>query len=118
MVVAISPWATHLQEKLGWKLKRVVYGENGKLDVTPVVLANQAIATSGDTEQYLEHKQKRYSHIIDPRTGYGTVDREIVSVVAPTCMEADAWATAMSVEVVTKAYMWMKKKGMRVYFSK
>ena len=104
--------------EIGWKVERTVYGEDGQLTKQSMTMANQAIATSGPTERYLEHEGKRYSHIIDPRTGYGVTKRGIVSVVAPTCAEADAWATALSVEVVTNAYMWMKKKGMRAYFSK
>ena len=102
----------------GWTIQRAVFEENGELTTEPITLANQAIATSGDTEKYLEVDGKRYSHIIDPRTGYGVTKREIVSVVAPTCTEADAWATALSVEVVTKAYLWMKKQGMEAYYSR
>lgn len=102
----------------GWALERAVYGQNGQVVTEPITLVNQAIATSGDTERFLEHEGKRYSHIIDPRTGYGVSKREIVSVTAPSCIEADAWATALSVEVKEKVYSWMKKQGMRAYFSK
>ncbi len=104
--------------KAGWKLKRTVYDEAGKITTEPITLVNRAIATSGDTEHYLNHNGKKYSHIIDPRTGYSVTTGEIVSVVAPSCMEADAWATALSVEVGTRAYLWMKKQGMQAYFSK
>ncbi len=103
--------------EIGWKVERTVYGEDGQLTKQPMTMANQAIATSGSTERYLEHDGKRYSHIIDPRTGYGVTKQGIVSVVAPTCAEADAWATALSVEVGTNAYMWLKKQGVLVYFS-
>ncbi|MEZ4955233.1 MAG: FAD:protein FMN transferase [Saprospiraceae bacterium] len=102
----------------GWMLERAVYGQNGQVATEPITLANQAIATSGDTERFLEQGGKRYSHIIDPRTGYGVSKREIVSVVASSCIEADAWATALSVEVEEKVYSWMKRQGMRAYFSK
>ncbi|MEZ4935075.1 MAG: FAD:protein FMN transferase [Saprospiraceae bacterium] len=102
----------------GWIKERAVYGQNGQAATEPITLANQAIATSGDTERFLEQGGKRYSHIIDPRTGYGVSKREIVSVVASSCIEADAWATALSVEVEEKVYSWMKRQGMRAYFSK
>ena len=104
--------------KEGWEIERMVYGELGKLTTEPITLVNQAIATSGHIERFLEDGGQRYSHIIDPRTGYGVTKREIVSVVAPTCAEADAWATALSVEVDTKVYLWVKKQDMRAYFSK
>ena len=38
-----------------------------------LILANQAVSTSGDAEQYVEIDGKRYSHIVDPRTGFGLV---------------------------------------------
>jgi thiamine biosynthesis lipoprotein ApbE len=47
----------------------------------------------------------------------GTTSRKIVTVMAPTCMEADAWATAMSVEVDPKAFLALEKKGISVSFS-
>ena len=66
-------------------------------DGPPEILSDCAVATSGDTYQYLEHKGKRYSHIIDPRTGYGLIDQKQVTVVAPTATLADALASALSV---------------------
>lgn len=58
-----------------------------------------AIATSGDYEQYFTWKGKRYSHIIDPRSGRplcgGTVSATIV--LPGDCVTADALATAASV---------------------
>jgi FAD:protein FMN transferase len=63
-----------------------------------VPLHNRAMATSGDYRNYFEAGGKRYSHIIDPRTGY-PVDNTVVSVsiVADTCMFADGLATAIMV---------------------
>jgi thiamine biosynthesis lipoprotein len=103
--------------KKGWNIDRVFY-QNGTLATEPLEIANQAITTSGDTYRYLEWEGKRYSHILDPRTGLGLTSREIVTVTAPTCMEADAWATAMSVEADVDVYLWLKKKGIEVRFSK
>jgi thiamine biosynthesis lipoprotein len=62
-----------------------------------ICLANQATATSGDAFQYVEINGVRYSHIVDPRTGVGLTDHGQVTVIAPTCMVADALATAVSV---------------------
>jgi FAD:protein FMN transferase len=100
----------------GWAIERSVYKAE-ELDTQMFFLSNKAIATSGDTYRYLEWEGKRYSHIIDPRTGMGVTTRQIVTVVAPTCMEADAWATAMSVETDTGVYLHLKKKGIEVSFS-
>ena len=62
-----------------------------------VRLANQAISTSGDSRQHLVVDGRRYSHIIDPRTGQGVAGRSSVTVIAKTGLEADALATAVSV---------------------
>jgi len=60
-------------------------------------LANCGIATSGDAWQSVEIGGKRYSHIVNPSTGIGVVDRSSVTVVAGDCMTADSLASAVSV---------------------
>ena len=62
-----------------------------------VWLANQAISTSGDSRQHLVVDGKRYSHIVDPRTGWGIEGRRSVTVIASRGIESDALATAVSV---------------------
>jgi FAD:protein FMN transferase len=62
-----------------------------------LVLHDAAVSTSGDSEQYLEIHGKRYSHIVDPRTGIGLVDRMSVTVVAPHGLIADPMTKAVSV---------------------
>ena len=62
------------------------------------VLENQAIATSGNYRNFYTFNDKRFSHIIDPRTGY-PVETNIasVTVLGPNSMDSDALATALSV---------------------
>jgi len=62
-----------------------------------VLLAHAAVATSGDTRQYVQIDGRRYSHIVDPRTGIGLGDHSSVTVIAPDGMTADALASAVSV---------------------
>jgi thiamine biosynthesis lipoprotein len=63
-----------------------------------IELGDVAMATSGDYRNYFEVDGVRYSHTIDPRTGRPiTHSLASVTVLAPTCAEADAWATALSV---------------------
>ncbi len=67
-------------------------------DRTPrryVALRDAAISTSGDAERFVEIDGKRYSHIVDPRTGLGVVDRASVTVVAPDGATADALDTSV-----------------------
>lgn len=60
-------------------------------------LANVAVATSGDMFQFVEIAGKRYSHIVDPRTGVGLTDHSKVTIVAPNGATGDSLATAVSV---------------------
>ncbi len=63
-----------------------------------VPLQAKALATSGDYRNFFEAGEKRYSHVIDPNTGF-PVDNGVVSVsiVAPSCAFADGLATAVMV---------------------
>jgi thiamine biosynthesis lipoprotein len=60
-------------------------------------LTNAAMSTSGDTEQYVEIDGRRYSHVVDPRTGLGVTTRAMATVVAPTGFTTDPLATAACV---------------------
>ena len=60
-------------------------------------LSNAAAATSGSTEQFLEVGGRRYSHIIDPRTGWALGNAPNVTIVASDGTTADALASAVSV---------------------
>ncbi|MGB8624198.1 MAG: FAD:protein FMN transferase [Paracoccaceae bacterium] len=63
-----------------------------------LALEDAAVATSGDYRHWVEIGGRRLSHTMDRRRG-GPVANPLasVSVVAGTCMEADAWATALMV---------------------
>ena len=63
-----------------------------------VALYGLAVATSGDYRRYFDHQNIRYSHTLDPRTGYPVADALVaVSVLHSSCMHADALATALTV---------------------
>jgi thiamine biosynthesis lipoprotein len=81
----------------GWRI------EVASLDVTNappsrwVWLKREALATSGDLFQRLELDGRRYSHIVDPRTGIGLTNHCLATVIARDGMTADALSTAVSV---------------------
>ncbi len=81
-----------------WRVAVAPHGllPSGRL-VLLLDLKEAAVATSGSAVQYMEIGSRRYSHIIDPRTGMALVGRSAVSVVAPSGMLADALASALSV---------------------
>jgi len=61
-------------------------------------LKNKALATSGDYRNFFEINGKRYSHILDPRTGYPVSNGVVsVSIVSDSCTFADGLATAVMV---------------------
>ena len=61
-------------------------------------LKNAALATSGNYRKFYEYRGKRYSHIINPHSGYPAMNSLLsVSVVAADCITADAYATAFMV---------------------
>jgi thiamine biosynthesis lipoprotein len=63
-----------------------------------VALHGLSIATSGDYRQYFTQNRRRVSHTLDPRTGWPIAhDVASVTVLAPTCMAADALSTVLTV---------------------
>jgi len=68
-----------------------------------VSLRDAALSTSGNYENFFEINGVRYSHILNPRTGYPIQGIAACTVIAPTCMESDAMATACLVYGVEKS---------------
>jgi FAD:protein FMN transferase len=63
-----------------------------------ITLRDQSIATAGDYRRYFESSGRRYSHHIDPRTGWPvTHPVSSATVIAADCMQADALATLLLV---------------------
>lgn len=60
-------------------------------------LSDRAVATSGVQQRFYEIDGKRYSHIVDPRTGWPAEQAPSVTVIAADGLTADAWATVFSV---------------------
>lgn len=69
--------------------------------------ANCGVATSGDRSRFVILDGKRYSHIVDPRTGIGLNEQCEVTVVAPSAALADALATAVCVLGAEKGLPWI-----------
>ena len=62
-----------------------------------IPVTNKAMATSGNYRNFYEFNSSKYSHIIDPRSGYA-IDSNIssVTVISEKCIDADALATALN----------------------
>ncbi|MFC1677503.1 FAD:protein FMN transferase [Planctomycetota bacterium] len=62
-----------------------------------VKVSDAAVATSGDYQQFILIKGKRYGHIIDRSTGTSADDLSSVTIICPSATDADALATTVSV---------------------
>lgn len=89
--------------KAGWRIAINAPEQKDDLLSRQLLLKNQAVATSGDIYQFLEIKGKRYSHIINPKTGMGVTFQRNVTVVAPDGATADWLASACSILPVRRA---------------
>lgn len=82
-----------------------------------VPLTDIGVATSGDYRNYFEQNGKRYSHTIDPATGYPiTHTLASVTLLAPSAMLADAWATAMMVLGAERGMALALQQNLAAYF--
>lgn len=72
------------------------------------VLGDRAVATSGNYRNYKEENGERYSHIINPQTGFSEKSNLLsVTVIADDCATADAYATAFMVMGKEKAMQFL-----------
>lgn len=82
----IKPWSIGIADP-----------ENHDNIIASLEATNQSIVTSGNYEKYFTHEGKRYSHIINPRTGYPATGLKSVTIIAPDAELADALATSVFV---------------------
>jgi thiamine biosynthesis lipoprotein len=91
---APAGWKIGILDQTGEKVKEFKY------------LTNCVIATSGANARFVVIDSIRYSHIIDPKTGIGLTNSVVTTVIAPTAMDADAWASARSVNPELPSSVW------------
>jgi len=94
------PWIIGIRDPLNPKKKTKI--------IHAVDLADSAITTSGDYERYYEIGGQKYSHIIDPLTGYPAGHVASATVIVPTAIQADAFSTALSVMGGKKGLAWIR----------
>lgn len=77
-----------------------------------VALHGLAVATSGDYRSYFHHGPRRVSHTLDPRSGHPIANGVAsTTVVAPSCMAADALSTALTVMGVQDGIAFADARG-------
>lgn len=117
-------------ETKGWKIGINQLNSGTYILQKKLTLVNTSVATSGDIYQYLEHKGKRYSHIINPLSGYGITQIRNVTVIAKDGTTADWMASACSIVPLKKVksmatqvnaevmIVYIKNKHNKVYCTK
>ncbi|MBT7608473.1 MAG: FAD:protein FMN transferase [Bacteriovoracaceae bacterium] len=101
-----------------WKIGIEAPGPNYTLEKKIVKLKNMSLATSGSYRNYFDLDGKKYSHVIDFRTGK-PVSHTLASVSVVSkkgCMDADAWATALMVLGPVKGLELAKKLKIGAFF--
>lgn len=81
---------------------------NGKLIGTLGLPEDRALGTSADTQNFFIHQGNRYSHLINPKTGYPARNNILVTATAPTAMEADLLSTAFFIMPLTEVERFIK----------
>ncbi len=81
-----TPWRIGVQSPFGKYLEEIT-----------LQIKDMAVTTSGDYARYYRIADRKFSHIIDPRTGFPVSDVPSVTLIAETAVSADALATAVNV---------------------
>ncbi|MFW2543952.1 FAD:protein FMN transferase [Primorskyibacter sp. 2E107] len=82
-----------------------------------LALENAAVATSGDYRHWVEVQGRRLAHTMDPRRGAPLIAAPAsVTVVARTCAQADAWASALMVLGAQQGADLAAQRGLDVLF--
>lgn len=91
--------------------------ETGRAVQQGLRLHDTGLATSGDYRNFFMEGGKRYSHTLDPQTGYPiTHQLASVSVIADSAMLADAYATLLMALGEEKGKVFAEERGLAAYF--
>jgi thiamine biosynthesis lipoprotein len=91
----VTIWGKHPQLD-NWKIA-IANPNHNNIPISNLKLKETSVVTSGDYEKYAIIDGKRYSHIINPITGYPAEGLKSVTIICNNAELADALATAVSV---------------------
>ncbi|MFO1181195.1 FAD:protein FMN transferase [Ottowia sp.] len=102
-----QPWAVALESPIAG-----LRSAHGVLE-----LQELAVATSGDYRHFMQVGSERLAHTMDPhRAAPVRGDVASVTVLTPTCMDADAWATALLVAGPGEGLALARRLGLEALF--
>ena len=94
----------------GWRIAVQLPSQGLQLIDQQLLLQNTTIDTSGDLFRFIEIGGKRYSHILNPKTGLGQISRRQVTVLSTNAAHADWLATACCLLPIKKALALVKQQ--------
>ena len=80
--------------------------------IQSVILESGGLATSGNYERFFMHKGHRYSHILNPKTGWPVVTPASVTVVADNCLIAGTVTTVAMLKGEGECLAWLESVGL------
>lgn len=92
----VSVWGTPPDGGVGWPIG-IRDPRDPEALLGTVTVESGSVATSGDYERFFVHDGVRYSHVLDPRTGWPARGTAQTTVIAPNGTDADALSTALFV---------------------
>ena len=75
-------------------------------------LCNSAVATSGNYQRFIEIDGQRYSHFLNPHTGWPVEGAASVSIISDSCLTAGAVATVACLHAGKDAITWLNEAGL------
>lgn len=104
----IATWGTQINGN-PWRI-----GVNNPLETGETIeilefSGNNAVTTSGNYEKYAEINDKRYSHIINPKTGYPSIELISVTIIGPNAEMCNGFSTSIMVLGLEKGIKLINK---------
>ena len=104
----IATWGTQIDGN-PWRI-----GVNNPLETGETIeilefSGNNAVTTSGNYEKYAEINNKRYSHIINPKTGYPSTELISVTIIGPNAEMCNGFSTSIMVLGLKKGIKLINK---------
>lgn len=104
----IATWGTQINGN-PWRI-----GVNNPLETGETIeilefSGNKAVTTSGNYEKYAEINNKRYSHIINPKTGYPSTELISVTIIGPNAEMCNGFSTSIMVLGLEKGIKLINK---------
>ncbi len=100
-----------------WKIGLEHPRQPGKIIAKITLESGEAVSTSGDYQRYFIKNNRRYHHIINPKTGYPPTQlRSLTVITKSSATLADALSTAFFIAGPEKSKLWAKEWGVGVIF--